>query len=103
VRNDYLRRRRGARPQRGSLNPTALHCCLTVLLVAVAALSACRPDPTANTSTAQALIELGDELNGVRNDNAVLQEQIDSLKQVVARQDTLIQRLAAAQGVQLPK
>jgi hypothetical protein len=50
-------------------------------------------------NTGQALIELSDAINDVRQENAVLQEQIDSLRTVVARQDTLVMRLAALAGV----
>lgn len=66
-------------------------------------LASCNAGPSPDVSTGQALIELGDALNAVREENALLQEQIDSLRTVVARQDTLLRRLAASAGVPAPQ
>lgn len=68
-------------------------------MVACAAAACARPDTGAPVHTGQALIELSDAINDVRQESAVLQEQIDSLRLVVARQDTLVMRLAAIAGV----
>jgi len=54
---------------------------------------------TADVSTGQMLVELSDALNDIRQDNALLQAQIDSLRGEVARQDTVLTRLAAAAGI----
>ncbi len=43
-----------------------------------------------------------DEINAQRQDMAILQEQIDSLKTVMARQDSVIKRLANLAGLQVP-
>jgi hypothetical protein len=59
-------------------------------------------DPSAQQNTSQALVDLGDQLNAFRQDNAVLQEQVDSLSLVVARQDTLLRRLATMAGLPQP-
>jgi hypothetical protein len=73
------------------------------LALGLLALTACsRPDSAATVSTGQALIELSDAVNDVRQENAVLQEQIDSLRLVVARQDSLVTRLAVTAGLSLP-
>jgi septal ring factor EnvC (AmiA/AmiB activator) len=72
---------------------------LATLLVTV--LVACAPQP-ADVNTAQQLVDIADAMNALRNENALLQEQIDSLKTVTARQDTIITRLAAQTGVSLP-
>jgi peptidoglycan hydrolase CwlO-like protein len=40
-----------------------------------------------------------DELNAQRQDMAVLQEQVDSLKFAIAKQDTLVRKLANLAGI----
>lgn len=45
------------------------------------------------------MLELSDALAGMRSTDADLQAQVDSLRSVVARQDSLLSRLAAATGV----
>ena len=42
---------------------------------------------------------MGDELNASRQQAAQMQSQLDSLKGVVARQDTLLTRLAGMAGI----
>lgn len=63
---------------------------------------ACAPDTTAGINTGQALVELGDALNAVREEQSILQTQVDSLREVVARQDTLIRQIANIAGVPVP-
>jgi hypothetical protein len=53
----------------------------------------CR-DPRAEANIAEAMIQVGTEMSALRQDYAALQNQVDSLRGVVARQDTLITRLA---------
>jgi hypothetical protein len=57
-------------------------------------LSSCR-DPRAEANIAEAMIQVGTEISAMRQDFAVLQSQVDSLRLVVARQDTAITRLTA--------
>lgn len=64
--------------------------------------AACVPDTTAGINTAQALIELGDALNAVREEQSILQTQVDSLREVVAQQDTVIRQIANIAGVPVP-
>jgi hypothetical protein len=45
---------------------------------------------------------MGDELNNSRQETAVMHEQIDSLRIMVARQDTLLRQLAGMAGVSVP-
>mgnify|MGYP001028181945 CR=1 FL=1 len=52
-------------------------------------------------SQGELMLQLSDALNGMRSENADLQEQIDSLRRVVVRQDSLLIRLANATGVPL--
>lgn len=49
------------------------------------------------------IIQLGDGLNDLRQENGALQEQVDSLKVIVARQDTVIRQLANLAGVPLSR
>ena len=64
------------------------------LLVAVG----CR-NPQSDAYLVEQLREMGDELNESRQQSADLQQQIDSLRIVVAKQDSLLTRLAQMAGV----
>jgi hypothetical protein len=69
--------------------------------LALALVGSCR-DPRAEANVAQAMIDLGAQVSGLQQDYAVLQSQVDSLRGVVAFQDTIITRLAGMAGLQLP-
>jgi len=75
---------------------------LLSVLCASALLSSCR-DPRAEANIAEAMIQVGTEISAMRQDFAALQVQVDSLRSVVARQDTIITRLAAQANVPLPQ
>jgi hypothetical protein len=68
------------------------------ILIALGAAAACR-DPRAEANIAQAMTEVGTTINSMQQDYAILQHQLDSLRQVVARQDTVIGRLAGMAGL----
>ena len=70
-----------------------------VALTLLAFIAGCTPNREQDISTAQTLIELGDAVNDLRQDNATLQQQIDSLRLVVARQDTVVRQVANLAGV----
>jgi hypothetical protein len=70
----------------------------TVLVLAAIVLVSCR-DPRAEANIAMAMTEVGLSLNQLQQDAAELQWQVDSLRQVVARQDTIIDRLASHVGL----
>ena len=72
------------------------------MLVLAIMLSAC-PASRADVAISEQIIQLGDGLNDLRQDNAVLQQQVDSLSLVVARQDTIIRQLANLAGIPLGK
>jgi len=77
--------------------------CVRIAIVAgVLFAAACVPDTTAGINTAQALVELGDALNAVREEQSILQTQVDSLREVVARQDTVLRQVANVAGVPVP-
>ena len=70
-----------------------------VALMTAVALAGCLRNPSADAATAQALTEIADQLGAIQQDNAALQNQIDSLRIVVARQDSVLRRVANLAGV----
>lgn len=72
---------------------------LPILAVALSVLAASCRSPMADARMTEQLRQLADELNGNRQDAAAIQGQIDSLKSVVAKQDTVIRQLANLAGV----
>jgi hypothetical protein len=72
-----------------------------IVLLAAALISSCR-DPRAEANIAEAMMQVGTEISAMRQDYALLQSQVDSLRGVVARQDTLIARLATLANMPLP-
>lgn len=45
------------------------------------------------------MMDLGNAMGQLRDDNALLQAQIDSLREVVAYQDSIVRQLAALSNV----
>lgn len=71
-----------------------------MLIVALVAAGACGgPVTTGDTTLAETLIDMSDALVAVRDETALLQAQVDSLREQVARQDTVVRRLAAMAGI----
>ena len=73
-----------------------------VVIVAFLA-GGCTPPSQQDIQTAQALSELGESFNDVRLEQQQLQDQVDSLKLALAKQDTVIRTLANLAGVQVPR
>jgi hypothetical protein len=71
---------------------------LLVTLVTLLTLASCR-DPRAEANIAQAMTEVGTTINAMQQDFGILQWQVDSLREVIARQDTIIVRLASHVGL----
>ena len=65
-------------------------------------LAGCR-DPRAEANIAQAMIDVGTQISAMQQDYAILQSEFDSLRTVVARQDTIIGRLASMAGLPIPR
>ena len=57
------------------------------------------PATRADVAMSEQIIQLGDGLNDLRQDYAAVQQQVDSLLIVVAKQDTVIRQLANLAGV----
>ena len=73
----------------------------TLVFLSLATSLSCR-DPRAEANIAQAMMDVGTSLNQVQQDLGDLYNRIDSLKEVAARQDTVIRKLAEIAGVPLP-
>jgi len=69
-----------------------------MLAAALAWIAGCR-SPQSDTYLLEQLKQMADELNASRQQAADLQAQMDSLRIVVAKQDTLLTRLAGMAGV----
>lgn len=55
--------------------------------------------PQSELDAAQSMLELHDVLAAIREEQAMMQEELDSLHRLVARQDTLLRRVAEVTGV----
>lgn len=77
---------------------------IAAVLVLGSAASACSggvPSPTSDLNSGQAVMDLGTLVGQLREENAMLQAQIDSLRGALAYQDTIVRQLAAGAGVQM--
>ena len=68
------------------------------IALALACSAGCR-SPQQDAYLIEQLRQMADELNASRQQTSDLQTQLDSLRSVVARQDTLLTRLAGMAGV----
>jgi hypothetical protein len=75
---------------------------LALLSVAVAP-TACVSSPKAEAARQQQMLELGDALNDLRMATATLTATVDSLRTVIAKQDTTLARVANVTGVVVVK
>jgi len=78
-----------------STSSRRIRCAIAATLLWVAG---CR-SPQSDAYLLEQLKQMGDELNLARQQSADLQAQLDSLRTVVAKQDTLLTRLAGMAGV----
>ena len=69
----------------------------------VLSLAGCVSSPQAEATRAQQMIELGDAVTQLRQQTADLQGAVDSLKLVLAKQDTTNARLANVTGIVVVK
>lgn len=72
---------------------------LLLVALALSAGAGCYQDPEQAIAQEQMLTDLGDALNQVSLQTAELTAQVDSLKAVIAKQDTAIYRMANVTGV----
>jgi len=70
--------------------------------IIVLASSACS-NPRTEANVATALNDAATEIGGLKSDMAVLQDEIDSLRVVIAKQDTSITHIAAVNNVPITR
>jgi hypothetical protein len=58
--------------------------------------------PAGDTSMGELLLEMSDALRDMQEETALLQAQVDSLREQMARQDTVLRRLASMAGMPMP-
>lgn len=85
--------------------PTSRRSIRAALLTSAAALtlSSCYNDPNEQIVAMQATIDLQDTLNELGMRTTELQFTLDSLRGIVARQDSTIYRLANLAGIPYPR
>lgn len=75
---------------------------MLVISVALAACNGALPSPSRDASQGQMMMDLAEALNQIRDQSASLQDQVDSLREVVYHQDTIIRQLALGAGITVP-
>jgi septal ring factor EnvC (AmiA/AmiB activator) len=60
-------------------------------------------NPRTEANVAQALNDAANEISGLKNDVAQLSTEIDSLRRVVAKQDSTIARIAAVNNIPISR
>jgi hypothetical protein len=79
---------------------------LAMLVLVWTAGAACSGVPNVATggdvATGQTIMEMGEAVNALQAETALLQWQVDSLGAVLAQQDTVIRQLAGIAGVPVP-
>jgi septal ring factor EnvC (AmiA/AmiB activator) len=78
--------------------PKRVLCAVAIILSAASC-----ANPKVQADIMAEVNRAADEINAQRQDMAVLQEQIDSLKTAMVKQDSVIMKLANLAGVQIPK
>jgi hypothetical protein len=86
-------------PQPTPFPPARRRAVLAALAAAATLAGACYEDPQARMDQAQQMTDMVDVVNELNARTSELAFTIDSLRQVVARQDTTIYRLANLAGV----
>ena len=74
---------------------------IRLTLLGLVAMTSCR-NPAADATMIEQMRQLGDELNASRQDAATMHDQLDSLRIVVAKQDTLLRQIAGMANVPVP-
>lgn len=72
------------------------------LVASALGVTSCRRPPSPAPEAALAVAELGDAVSALGQQTADLQAQVDSLRRVVARQDTLLRQIARLAGLSVP-
>jgi hypothetical protein len=75
----------------------------TAFVLILAMICTACPTSRADIAMSEQIIQLGDGLNDLRQDNAALQQQVDSLRAIVAKQDSVIRQIANLSGFPLSR
>lgn len=75
----------------------------TAFVLMLAMICTACPTSRADIAMSEQIIQLGDGLNDLRQDNAALQQQVDSLRAIVAKQDSVIRQIANLSGFPLSR
>jgi hypothetical protein len=79
--------------------PAGMRRCSALALLVLAA--GCR-SPAADAAVAEQLQQMSDAIVAMQDQMSVMSTTVDSLVTITAKQDTLIKRLAAVNGVPTP-
>jgi predicted small secreted protein len=80
-------------------NARTVPLALLLLATVVAACQGSIPSTGADIDTRQAVLDLNQNIVDVREENAMLQAQVDSIRGVVAYQDSVLRQLAVMAGL----
>jgi hypothetical protein len=75
---------------------------LLIFAGAIVVVTAC-DNPRTQANVAQALQDAATEISGLRNDLAAMQAQLDSMRDVMAKQDSNIARIAAVNNIPISR
>ena len=75
---------------------------ILAFVAATVVITAC-DNPRTSANVAQALNDAATEISGLRNDLAMLQAQLDSMRDVMAKQDSNIARIAAVNNIPISR
>ena len=75
----------------------------TLALLLLTSGAACFRNPNTDMKLQQQLVDLGDVVNEVRQEVGTLQVTVDSLRLVVARQDSALTKVAMATNIPYPR
>lgn len=94
----------GAGSPRVNVRRLRTRLALISAIIPVVATAACNaiPTPSRDVNQGQMMLELTETLNAIRDQSANLQDQVDSLRDVIVRQDTVIRQLALTAGIPMP-
>jgi len=76
---------------------------LAAAFVTAAPIFASCGNPRTEANVAQALNDAANEISSLKNDIAQLSTEIDSLRQIVVKQDSNIARIAAANNIPISR
>ena len=76
--------------------------CAAVCTAVIVAAGSCMRSPTEDIALGETILEMSDAISLMRQESAQMQSELDSLRTALARQDTLLRRLAGMAGLPTP-